>query len=333
VEKEMDVLITGGTGFIGSRLALKYLESGDSVRVIGQENNQAEMENRKLIEAEGAEIILGSMTDRKLVSEVVEGMDLVFHLAAAQHEANVADEVFWKVNVTGTRNILDASVDAKVERFVHGSTIGVYGAALEGNVNEQSALKPNNIYGITKLEGEKVVMSFDGKLPFVIVRISETYGPGDRRLLKLFKGIKKNIFFIIGDGENLHHLLYIDDLIEGLLLSATCERAIAKTFVLSGKDAVSTNSMVAEIARQLGKTIPRFRAPLSPFLVAAAISEGILRPLGIQPPLHKRRMDFFRKSFVFSQEESAKTLGFLAKVSFTQGVSDTIQWYTQMGYL
>jgi len=162
--------------------------------------------------------------------------------------------------------MLEASVNAGVKRFVHGSSIGVYGSSLEGDIDERSPLMPNNIYGVTKLEGERLVLSFQDKLPVIIIRISETYGPGDHRLLKLFKGIKKNIFLMIGNGENLHHLIFIDDLIEGLFLAATSKQAIGEIFVIAGKEPLTTNVMVAEIANQLGTTIPRFHAPLCLFL-------------------------------------------------------------------
>ncbi len=329
----MKVFITGGTGFIGSRLALRCLEKGDSVRVLGMENNPGEAENKKIIESEGAEVVLESVTNRERIFELVQGFDLVYHLAAAQHEANIPDQMFHDINVTGTRNILEASVNANVKRFIHGSTIGVYGSALEGHIDGKSPLKPNNSYEITKLEAEKLVQSFHEKLPVAIIRISEIYGPGDRRLLKLFKTIKKKFFFMIGNGKNIHQLLYIDDLIDGLFLAATLENALGRTLVLAGKETITTNDMVGEISKQLDTSIPKFRAPLFLFLVIATILETILRPLGIQPPLHRRRMDFFIKGFAFSQEESFKTLGFVPKVSFSQGVSETIRWYEEMGYL
>jgi dihydroflavonol-4-reductase len=123
----MNVLITGGTGFIGSRLALRCIEDGHNVRVFGRENNDAERANKKLVESKGAEVVLGSITDKEKLSDAVKEIDIVFHLAAAQHEANVPDQVFWDVNVTGTKNLLDMCLEAGVRRFVHGSTIGVYG--------------------------------------------------------------------------------------------------------------------------------------------------------------------------------------------------------------
>lgn len=329
----MKILITGGTGFIGSRLALRCLERGDSVRVMGQENNSAEAENRRLIESRGAEIVLGSVTEKDKLSEAVRGVDLVYHLAAAQHEANVPDQHFWDVNVTGTRNILEASVAAGVKRFVHGSTIGVYGSMLKGEIDESSPVKPDNIYGVTKLEAERLVFSFREKMPVVIIRISETYGPGDRRLLKLFKAIDKKAFFLIGSGENIHHLIYIDDLLQGLFLAATAEKAVGKVFVLSGRGSVTTNEMVETIAKELGTRIPKFRAPFWLFLLIATMMEKTLRPMGVQPPLHRRRMDFFKKSFLFSQKEAQRNLGFVPKYSFSDGVARTAKWYSEMGYL
>lgn len=326
------VLITGGTGFIGSRLALRCRELGHDVRVFGQANTPAEEENRRLIEAAGVEIRMGSVTDRDGLDAAVDSMDLVFHLAAAQHEANVPDQRFWDVNVTGAKTLLDACVKAKVRRVVHGSTIGVYGA-LDGEIDERSPVQPDNIYGTTKLEAERALLARRDELPLVIIRIPETYGPGDRRLLKLFKAIKSGVFFMIGSGRNRHHLIYIDDLLDGLLLAAERDEAAGDIFLLAGKDRPTTDEMVATIARQLGSSGPRFRAPLWLFMAAATVIEGVFRPLGIRPPLHRRRMDFFRKSYVFSGDKAASILNFHAKTGFADGAAATAKWYEDNGLL
>ena len=328
-----NVLITGGTGFIGSRLALRCLERGETVKVLGQENNPAEVENRKLVESVGATAIVAPVTDKDRVADSLKGIDVVYHLAAAQHEANVPDQHFWDVNVTGTKNVLEASVSAGVKRFVHGSTIGVYGSAVEGSIDENSLLSPDNIYGVTKLEAEKLALSFADRLPVVVIRISETYGPGDHRLLRLFKAIEKNRFIMIGSGENLHHPIFIDDLIDGLSLASSREEALGKVFILAGKEPVTTNEMVEAIASQLGRRKPSFRAPMFPLLVTANIMGKTLAPIGIQPPLHPRRMDFFRKSFVLSNDAASKTLGFIPRRSFCEGVRETAEWYRHTGYL
>lgn len=329
----MNVLITGGTGFIGSRLGLRCLAAGHSVRVLGQENTAAESANRNQLEEKGARVHLVSVTQKEFLSEMLQGIDVVYHLAAAQHEVNVPDQHFRDVNVQGTANLLEASANAGVKRFVHGSTIGVYGSAMEGSIDENTPVQPDNIYGITKLEGENFALSFKGNLPVVVIRIPETYGPGDRRLLKLFKAIHKGVFIMIGSGNNLHHLIYIDDLIDAFFLAAEKTDAVGNLYVVAGKEPVTTNEMVAVIARQVGGTIPGFRLPLSPFLVLASVVEKACQPFGIKPPIHRRRMDFFRKSYAFSQGKAEKILGFRPNVSFPDGIAMTAEWYRGMNYL
>jgi nucleoside-diphosphate-sugar epimerase len=327
------VLITGGTGFIGSRLALRCLADGQAVRILGQENGAAEAFNRKSVEERGAEVVLSSVTDRQKLSGIVDGIDVVYHLAAAQHEVNIPDEVFRDVNVRGTIHLLEASAGAGVKRFIHGSTIGVYGEAMDGRIDEDSPRKPDNIYGKTKLEGEIAALAFREQVPVTVIRIPETYGPGDRRLLKLFKAIQRGVFVTIGSGKNLHHLIYIDDLIDAFFLATEKPAAEGNVFLVAGKEPVSTNEMVSAVARAVGGKVPRVHLPLWFFLLAATVLENGCRPFGVKPPLHRRRMDFFRKSYAFSQQKAERLLGFRARTGFAEGVSMTADWYRSAGLL
>lgn len=329
----MKVLITGATGFIGSRLALRSIQQGHSVVALGQTNTDAERSNLQVLEQAGVRVVLGSVADEDKIAIAIEGCDIVFHLAAAQHEANVPDQHFWDVNVSGTENMLNAALKAGVKRFMHGSTIGVYGSAAEGEISEDAPARPDNIYGRTKLEAEQRVLGYADRLPLTIVRISETYGPGDRRLLKLFKAIDKRVFFMIGSGGNKHQLIYVDDLIDGMYLLAHEANALGKIMVLVGSEVLTTRDMVEKIAESLGVKLRRFRAPLWPFMAAAYVLEKALRPLGIQPPLHRRRMDFFRKSFFFSPGRAVTLFGFKPRMSFSAGAAETAKWYRENGYL
>src|SRR5262249_49131009 len=184
--RAVKVLITGATGFIGSRLAETCKERGFDVVALGQENNDVERgrnANLRRIGVTVASLDLGS--DAALASQLA-GADVVFHLAPAQHEMNKPDSHFWAINVEGTRRLLEASVSAGVRRFVHGSTIGVYGVPKVAVIDENTALDPDNIYGVTKRAGEQLVLENGSRLPVTVVRISETYGPGDRRLPQAF---------------------------------------------------------------------------------------------------------------------------------------------------
>ena len=328
----MNVLITGGTGFIGSRLALHCLERGDAVKILGQENTPAETSNRELIEKNGAQIVLGSVTDIPELRDLFDDVDVVFHLAATQHEMNVPDQKFWDVNVTGTRNVFEAAVAAGVNRVVHGSSIGVYGVPTVV-VTEETPRDPDNIYGVTKLEGERVALSHSDRIGVSVIRIPEVYGPGDRRLVKLFRGINKSMFFMIGRGQNVHHVIYIDDLVAGLLQAAEHPAAHGEVFLLAGKEPVTTDHMVSTVAQVLGKPFPRIRAPMLPFLVTALVMEKTLRPLGIQPPLHRRRLDFFRKTFTLSPQKAMDAFGFDPQVDFAEGAKRTAAYYQELGYI
>lgn len=329
----MNVLITGGTGFIGSRLALKCAKRGHSVRVLGQENTEAETSNANLIRSKGIEVLLVNVLNFDEVRDSVKDADVVFHLAAAQHESNVPDQHFWDVNATGTKNLLDACIAAQVKRFVYGSTIGVYGARVEGVLDEETPVSPDNIYGVTKLAAERLVQSHMDQLSSVIIRISETYGPGDRRLLKLFRAIGDRTFFMIGDGNNRHHPIYIDDLTEGLLLSAKSDAASGKVIILAGKEHLTTKEMVSVIADQLGVSPREFHVPLVPLLLAATVIGRVFPALGVHPPIYKRRMDFFTRNLVFSQERSSRVLGFTPEYSFEHGVYLTARWYQENSFL
>ena len=229
--------------------------------------------------------------------------------------------------------MIEASKRAGVERFVYGSTIGVYGEYAGEPLDENTPPRPLNVYGRSKLAAEEVVKSYRAELPTSIVRISETYGPGDFRLLKLFRALDRGRFVIIGSGQNRRQAIHVRDLVQGLLLAATHPAAVGETFVLAGQETMTTREMVEHVARALGRTAPRWHVPLWPFLAAAVVMEKTLSPLGIQPPLHRRRLDFFRKSFVFSTAKAQRLLGFTASVPFAAGTVETAHWYREQGYL
>lgn len=328
----MRVLVTGATGFIGARLVHRCLETGMTVRALARRNNAIESANASELEEAGAEFLEVSVGDAEGLARALQDVDIVFHLAAAQHEANVPDEYFRSINVEGTRNVLAAAEAAGVTRVVHGSTIGVYGWTAGEAANEESPLEPGNIYGVTKLEAEAVVAEFAERVPIAVVRISETYGPGDRRLLKLFRGAERGVSLQIGDGQNLHHLIYIDDLIDGLLLAARDPRAARQTFVLAGEAPATSRAMLESVSRAMGLEPRIVRLPLSLLMFVAWGLETLLRPLGIQPPLHRRRMDFFRKSFVF-EGNGASALGFKPRVALDAGMRETARWYREQGLI
>lgn len=329
----MKALITGATGFIGSRMALRLKGQGHDVTALGQTNNPLEEERLAALRDGGVTPVLASLFDRDEVRRAAEDCDVVIHLAAAQHEANVPDSHFRKVNVDGVRLLLDVCVDAGITRFVHGSTIGVYGDAGENILDEKSPTNPQNIYGVTKLEGEKLALSYSNSLHVVAVRISETYGPGDGRLLKLFRAVANGSFVMIGAGTNRRQLVHVDDLADALWQAGQIDAANGEVIVVAGSEVLTTAEMVDTIARTLGKKPRSWRLPMWPFLWLAWVMEQTLGRVGIQPPLHRRRLDFFRKSFVFRNDKAERLLGFSPKINFAEGARETADWYREHGKL
>lgn len=329
----MRIFLTGGSGFIGSRLAPLAVRSGHSVTVVTPINNPAEKARCDALAKAGIKLVIAPLEDSAAISRELEGQDAVIHLAAAQHEAEQPESYFHRVNVEGTRNLLGLAAKAGVRRFVHGSTIGVYGSAASGSLNEDSPLAPDNPYGRTKTAAEQVVRQFDSPMEWTIIRISETYGPGDMRLLKLFKGIRKGRYLTVGPGENVHQLIYVDDLSRGLLAACAVPAANKQTVVLAGSETITTNEMVAAISEAVGHNKRVMHAPMWPFVAAAFVFESTFSPLGLKPPLHRRRLDFFRKSFSFSNARAENVLGFKPQVRFSEGARLTADWYRDNGLL
>ncbi|HVF18491.1 MAG TPA: NAD(P)-dependent oxidoreductase [Steroidobacteraceae bacterium] len=331
--QDCHLLVTGASGFIGSRLALHLSRSGIDAVFTGRDANDIEQARIRELAAAGVKVQLGDLREAEFVAKVMAGRNSVIHLAAAQHESHMSDEHFRSVNVAATRLLLEAARVAGVRRFVYGSTMGIHGSSEKGPITEDSAPKPLNIYTQTKLAAEGVVGEFASQIDVVITRIAETYGPGDLRLLKLFKAIDRDRFVMIGRGDNERQPIYVDDLIRGLLAALVRPTAIGETILLTGNEVMTTRDMVRYIATVLDKPMPRLHLPMWPVLAAANVSYALLRPLQIHSPLQPRSLDFFRKSFVFSTTKARDLLGVEPSTRFVDGARATLDWYRTQGYM
>lgn len=327
------IFLTGGTGFIGSQLAQHAVRTGYQVTVASPINNDAEKLRCQLLLRAGIAVVEATLEDTNRLRDALAGHEVVIHLAAAQHEAEAPESHFRKVNVEGTRTLLRLAHEANVQRFVHGSTIGVYGDAQQGVLDETSPVAPDNPYGRTKAEAEAVVRDCSNRMETVIVRISETYGPADLRLLKLFRAIDRGRYVTLGSGLNERQLIYVDDLCRALLAATHAPGAAGETMIVAGSERLTTDAMIASISTALGKEAHARHLPLWPFDAAAAVCETCLPALGIRPPLHRRRLDFFRKSFRFSTARAARLLDFHPEIPFADGARRTAEWYRTTGLL
>jgi len=320
------VLVTGATGFTGGHLARRLAADGYHVRAVVRDPSRSDDLRRA-----GIEVVPGDLRDRESLDRAAEGIDVVYHIAALFRPENVSHKDMWDINAEGTRNMLDAAIKAGVKRFVHCSTVGVHGDIKHPPADESAPYGPGDYYQESKTDGEKIAIEYmrQGKLPISIFRPGGIYGPGDVRFLKLFKPISKGRFVMLGSGEIQYQLIYIDDLVDGIILCGTKPEAVGNIYILTGDAPITLNQMVQAIAKVLGVAPPKLRLPVTPIYLAGWLCELIFKPLGKQPPLYRRRVDFFRKNRAFSIAKAQRELGFTPKVDVLTGLQKTAQWYKE----
>ncbi len=324
------ILVTGAGGFVGRKLCGELAKRGYKLRVlVRNDRTDAFFKSIK------AQIYNGDIRDHEVVDCVCDGISGVFHLASIVQQAGIPDRDFWDVHVTVTKNLMAACVKYNVSRVVHCSTIGVLGHITGPPADESSPYNVEDIYQRTKAEGEKVAMEYHKSkgLPVTIVRPAAVYGPGDRRLLKLFKLIASGRFVMIGDGKTLIHPVYIDDLVKGMVLAYEQPEAVGEIFILGGPEYMSISRWSEIIAGQAGVSLPRWRIPYHPVKVAAMLCESLFKPFGLEPPLFRRRVDFFVKNRAFSIDKAKNMLGYDPKTGIKEGARLTMAWYREQGWI
>jgi nucleoside-diphosphate-sugar epimerase len=324
------VLVTGATGFTGGHLARALAARGDVVRVLVRDAARA----RDLRDT-GIEIVSGDLRDAAALEAAVRGVRVVYNIAAIYRQAGVSMDTYRAVNATAVRRVVEAAARAGARRVVHCSTVGVHGDVEHPPANEDAPLKPGDAYQETKLEGERLAREAGERLDIevVLVRPSGIYGPGDRRLLKLFRGVARGFFPILGRGEIYYHLTYIDDLVEGFRLCGEHPAAAGRTYILAGGEVTTLKELVARIARVAGVRPPRVHLPVWPFWIAGAALEAVCVPLGLEPPLHRRRVDFYTKSRAFDISRARREIGYSPQVGLDEGIARTLAWYREHGWI
>jgi dihydroflavonol-4-reductase len=328
----MKVLVTGGTGFTGGHLAKKLLGLNNDVRVLARSEVRAEE-----IKKAGAEIITGDIRDRDVVFKAVKGVQKVYHVAAAYREAYVDEKFYWDTNYKGSINVFDACLEYNVERLVHTSTIGVVTTVKNPPSDETEPHSPGDAYQQSKCRAELEALRYakEKNLPVSVLRPAAIYGPGDMRLLKMFKMIAARRWFIMGNGQACFHMVYIDNLVDGYLLCGEKDEAVGEVFIIGDNSYASLNELTKMIAREFGVNPPKIHIPYLPVYALAALTEGTYKLLKIkkQPPIFKRRVAFFKKNRAFSIRKAKDVLGYEPKIDMKTGINLTAQWYLDNGFI
>jgi nucleoside-diphosphate-sugar epimerase len=328
--KTKNAFVTGASGFTGFYLCRALKKKGYRVKALVRKSS----DTRKLKEL-GIELIEGDLADPSSLAGKIRQVDIFFHIAALYRQEGVARDLFWKVNVEGTRALMDECIAVGIKRFVHCSTVGVQGEIKDPPASESAPYNPGDHYQISKTEGEKLAVSYarEKKLDVVVVRPVGIYGPGDTRFLKLFRGIYRGNFRMIGSGQILYHLTYVEDLVDGIILAGETKTASGRIYTLGGEGYIRLNELVEMIAGIMNKPVPKTKIPLFPVYVAAHVCEKICRILRIEPPLYPRRLDFFTKDRAFDISRAREELGYHPRVPLAEGLKRTADWYREQGWL
>ena len=326
----MLTLVTGGTGFTGSHLVRRLLDRGDTVRVLDSAPGLFADE----LKAKGANLTLGSVTDQAVVDRLMPGVEQVFHVAAVFRQINLPDRVYHEVNAVGTKVVGEAALRHGVSSFVYCSTQGVHGDIKSPPGSEDSPIQPEDYYQKTKYEGEQEIATLVARgLPATTLRPMAIYGPGDpARFLHLFRTVKRGRFLMFGGGETLYHPLYIDNLVDAFELAAATP-GTGEVYLVGDAQYYSLNDLVKSVATSMGQGVQIIHLPFQPLWIAATACETLCKPLGIEPPIFRRRADWFRQNRAFKIDKARQGLGYEAKVDLPTGLATTAEWYRNNGYL
>ena len=324
----MRVLVTGATGFTGGHLARALAARGYAVRALVRDTVAAQP-----LRVAGIELATGDLRNAEAVSAATRGVDVVYHIAAIYRQAGLRTEEYRTVNTAAVRTVIEAAARAGARRVVHCSTVGVHGHIAVPPADEQAAYEPGDVYQETKCEAEQLALSYRDRIPLAVARPTAIYGPGDTRLLKLFQMVARQRFPLVGGGENYYHTVHVDDLVRGLRLLGTHPKAVGEIFILGGESYLKLSELTAMIAAAAHVPPPRLRLPARPFQLLGSLVEKLCVPFGIEPPIHRRRVDFFTKSRAFSIEKAKRLLGYRPEVKLQDGIRETFDWYVANGYI
>jgi nucleoside-diphosphate-sugar epimerase len=240
------------------------------------------------------------------------------------------------VTVGGTRNIANAAIKHDIKMLVHCSTSGVHSRRSGAVISETSPIEITNAYEAAKVEAERVLTEIAqaSRLPTIMLRPADGYGPGDMRLLKLYRAVAKGRFPLFGSGAGRRHLIYVDDLADAFLAACTAQTQRPEPVLIAGPEVVSLRDLLVKLAQVLGSSRYGIRLPLAPMRILTAVTEDCCRLVGIKnPPLYRRRLDFFSVDVEYDISKARSLLSWEPRTGLEAGFRQAAEWYRAEGLL
>lgn len=321
--------ITGVGGFIGKRLAGRALEEGMTVRGL-----DVSPEAAAAAEALGVEVVVGDITDPSAAARMCEGADGVVHTAAIVREDGPWD-LFRRINVQGAETVARAARDAGARRFVHLSSVMVYGFHYPHGVDESGPLRgDDNPYCTTKIESEQALQALaaPGDLDLVVVRPGDVYGPGSQPwVVRPLELMGKGLFALPRGGRGYINPIYVDNLVDGIFLALRTEHT-GEAYNLTDGVAVTYAEYFGRLARMAGIRPPRV-VPEPVLRVAFALIERGFELAGTEPPARAQALNYLIRPGAYSIEKAHRKLGFEPRVDLEEGMRRTEAWLRSEGLL
>jgi nucleoside-diphosphate-sugar epimerase len=329
------IFTTGGLGFIGRHFLAAVLAAGITATALHRAPSPPKRALMQQMVARGAQFHRGDVGDRGSLLEAIDGAEVVCHFAAAFRESGVPDDYFRQVNVEGTRNVIEAAAASGARRFVYCSTAGIYGSEVPGVIDETAPVNPANSYERSKVEAEDLVRTLAPRLglEYAIIRPAVVYGPHDERLLKMFRSAAKGRFPLFGPGNGRRHMVYVEDVADAALRASLVPGAAGQEMIVAGPRAVPLREILAVLAGTLGRERAGPRLPLAPMQLLAAATEDACKVIGIQPPIYRRRMDFYINDAAFNCSHANAVLAWRPAVDLEEGFRRTLDAYRATGYI
>ncbi len=316
-----NVFVTGASGFIGRALAARFRAAGAEVRGVD------------LTADPGAGVVAGDVGAPGAWQDHAAGCDLVVHTAAVVSLRLGDPDAVWRANVLGTEHALQAAERAGAERFVHFSSVTVFGMEFPDGVDERYPVRTTGVpYPDTKIASEQVVLQahLDGRVPGTIVRPGDVYGPRSRAwAVQPVELIRSRRFVLPAGGRGLFSPVYVDDLVEGVVAAATTDAAAGQVFTLSGGVGVPNREFFGHYADALGMRLTTVPTPAAKAL-AGVVAKLDRRGTG---DINPRSVEYLLRSGTYSVAKAERVLGWRPEVGLAAGMERTLAWLRAEGLL
>jgi nucleoside-diphosphate-sugar epimerase len=326
----LKAFITGATGFVGSHLADALLAKGYEVYCLKRKTSST-----KWLDGKNIKYVDGDLFSNEALENTIKDMDYVYHVAGVVKSKDKAG--FIKGNQLATKNLIEITykVNPKIKKFVHVSSLAAVGPAIGCDVvTEESPYNPITTYGITKRDAELEVMKYKDKMNVTIVRPPAVFGPRDTEVFIYFQTFAKGLNSVIGLKEKFLTLVYVEDLVDGIVLAGEKEEANGQKYFV-GFDEPYNWKQIGEITgKLLGKRALKIALPHFFVFTVGAIAQFFAgfsdKPATLN--LEKCR-DITQVRWVCSNEKIKNELGFKPKYTLEEAFKKTIDWYKEQGWI